>query len=45
MSMTNDEQNQLSNHIREFKGKTRPKNSESKKVGKAELKKKKDLKY
>ena len=45
MSMANDEQNQLSNHIREFKGKTRPKNSESKKVGKAELKKKKDLKY
>ena len=45
MSMANDEQNQFSKHIREFKCKTRPKNFESKNVGKAELKKKKDLKY
>ena len=34
MSMANDEQNQLSKHIREFKSKTRPQNSESKKVKK-----------
>ena len=32
MSMANHEQNQLSKHIREFKSKTAPKNSESKKV-------------
>ena len=32
MSMANDEQNQLSEYIREFKSKTRPQNSESKKV-------------
>ena len=32
MSMKNDEQNQLSMHIREFKSQTRPQNSESKKV-------------
>ena len=31
MSMTDDEQNQLSKHIREFESKTRPQNSESKK--------------
>ena len=31
MSMANDEQNQLSEHIREFKSKTRPQNSELKK--------------
>ena len=32
MSMANDEQNQLSKHIREFKSKTRPQNCESKKA-------------
>ena len=32
MSMANDEQEQLSKHIREFKSKSRPQNSESKKV-------------
>ena len=32
MSMANDEQNQLSKHIREFKSKTRPYNSQLKKV-------------
>ena len=32
MSMANDEQNQLLEHIREFKSKTTPQNSESKKV-------------
>ena len=32
MSMTNDEQDQLLRYINEFKSKTRPKNSESKKV-------------
>ena len=32
MSMANDEQEQLSKHIREFKSKIRPQNSESKKV-------------
>ena len=31
MSMANDEQNQLSKHIREFKSKTKPHNSESEK--------------
>ena len=31
MSMANDEQEQLSKHIREFKSKTRLQNSESKK--------------
>ena len=31
MSMANDEQEQLSNHIREFKSKTKPHNPESKK--------------
>ena len=30
MSMTNDEQNQLSKRIREFESQTRPQNSESK---------------
>ena len=30
MSMANDEQDQLSEHIREIKRKTRPQNSESK---------------
>ena len=34
MSMANDEQNKLSEHIREFKSKTRPRNSKSKKVKK-----------
>ena len=32
MSMANDEQEQLSKHIREFKSKTKPHNLESKKV-------------
>ena len=32
MSMANDEQNQLSEHIREFKSKKGPQNYESKKV-------------
>ena len=32
MSMICDEQNQLLKHINEFKSKTRPQNSESKKV-------------
>ena len=32
MSMVNDEQDQLIRHINKFKSKTRPQNSESKKV-------------
>ena len=32
MSMANDEQNKLAEHIREFKSKTRPQNSVSKKL-------------
>ena len=42
MSMAN-EQNQLSKHIREFKSKTRPQNSESKKVKEDVLKSEKAL--